>query len=229
MSEDYFVDRQDRYMVIKNCKELCNFYECLFDSISEFSFKLDSKEKFVFNHHNSQNHPYLGNYRLFSRNLSRSILDTFHKYNNYIKNPIREEEEKLIDIESMSKNKALIIPLVQYGDFNVKMDEIFTNSLILKAPSNSEIALAVGYFNLTNNYKKSILKSRADFRVITASPMANGFFGSKGFTKNIPDIYRYLELRFLNLIERRQENHRIQFFEYFRKDWSNLNYKINQN
>ncbi len=34
------MNRQDRYIVIKNCSKLCDFFDELTDVISEFSFKV---------------------------------------------------------------------------------------------------------------------------------------------------------------------------------------------
>ena len=206
-------------MVIKNCKQLCDFYENLFDSISEFSFKLNKSGKLEFNHEDSSIHPYLGNYNLFSQSFSRSVGNIFTKYDNYFKNPIKEN---LLDLATQSSQKAYILPLVQSGDFGIRMDEVFTNSLIESAPPNSEIALAVGYFNLTQNYQRTMLKSKTDFKIMTASPLANGFYGSKGFSRHIPDIYRYLETSFLSLIQSKNHQERIRFYEYYKKDWSNF-------
>lgn len=41
LSNDYFVNRQDRYILLKNCSKLCDFFEELIDIISEFSFKVN--------------------------------------------------------------------------------------------------------------------------------------------------------------------------------------------
>ena len=84
----------------------------------------------------------------------------------------------------------------------------------------SQIYLATGYFNLTKCYMNSILKNKSDYQVLTAAPLANGFYGSKGFSKYIPDIYLYLEKRFYDLIISNRQQSRIQINEYCRKDWS---------
>lgn len=40
LSNDYFKNRQDRYFMIENCGDLCDFYSNLVETIAEFSFEL---------------------------------------------------------------------------------------------------------------------------------------------------------------------------------------------
>ena len=42
LSIDYFTNRQDRYFLIEDCKELCDFYDELVRRVGEFSFVLQS-------------------------------------------------------------------------------------------------------------------------------------------------------------------------------------------
>lgn len=42
LSNDYFTNRQDRYFLIEDCKELCDFYDELVRRVGEFSFVLQS-------------------------------------------------------------------------------------------------------------------------------------------------------------------------------------------
>ena len=46
LSQDYFTNRQDRYVLIENCKDLADYYEDLLDQISKFSFEMNTKGKF---------------------------------------------------------------------------------------------------------------------------------------------------------------------------------------
>ena len=65
------------------------------------------------------------------------------------------------------------------GPLGVHVDSTATQALIESAPSNAEIFLASGYFNLTQNYMDVILdESKADFQILMASPKVNGFYGN---------------------------------------------------
>jgi hypothetical protein len=57
LSNDYFVNRQDRYIVIKNSPKLCDFFETIINSISEFSFKVDSTGNVTYQ---NLHHPFEG-------------------------------------------------------------------------------------------------------------------------------------------------------------------------
>ncbi|KIR81704.1 CDP-diacylglycerol-glycerol-3-phosphate 3-phosphatidyltransferase [Cryptococcus gattii EJB2] len=59
-----------------------------------------------------------------------------------------------------------------------------------------EVDLTSGYFGLYKKYKQLIVESPAAVRIIAASPKANGFYGSKGFSRLIPEGYTLLESRF---------------------------------
>ncbi|ODN84072.1 hypothetical protein, variant [Cryptococcus amylolentus CBS 6039] len=59
-----------------------------------------------------------------------------------------------------------------------------------------EVDLTSGYFGLYKNYKKAVIQSPAPVKIIAASPKANGFYGSKGFSRLIPEGYTLLESRF---------------------------------
>ena len=41
LSNDYFTNRQDRYVVIENCPDLANFYHRLIATVSKFSLQLE--------------------------------------------------------------------------------------------------------------------------------------------------------------------------------------------
>jgi len=41
LSEDYFTDRQDRYMVIQNCEPLANYFDDLISILTDVSFNID--------------------------------------------------------------------------------------------------------------------------------------------------------------------------------------------
>lgn len=59
-----------------------------------------------------------------------------------------------------------------------------------------QVDLTSGYFGLYDAYKRMVINSPAPVRVIAASPKSNGFYGSKGLSRLIPEGYTYLESRF---------------------------------
>lgn len=57
LSNDYFTNRQDRYIVIRNSPQLCNFFESLIDTISEYSFKTNENGEVSYD---NEHHPFEG-------------------------------------------------------------------------------------------------------------------------------------------------------------------------
>jgi len=66
---------------------------------------------------------------------------------------------------------TVVYPLVQMGPMNVTVDEDVTSRLFRDAPPRAILYLASGYFNLTNNYRRSIVdQCQATFEILTAAP-----------------------------------------------------------
>ncbi len=223
LSNDYFVDRQDRYIVLKNCKHLCDFYSVLFDAIKSFSFKIDSNLDVLFENDNRSLHPYLGIYTEFCQEFAKSIDGIYEKY---CRQSLSLDMTNFnIDQDEFGRNeeKAYIIPLVQNGVADVRFDEKFTNSFIAKAPADSMLHLATGYFNLTDKLIEIILKNSAQYKVLTTSALGNGFYGSKGFSKYIPDIYSCIEKSFYDKVLKSRQNSRVKLYEFYKENWSMIN------
>lgn len=219
LSNDYFVDRQDRYIILKDCKKLCDFYSLLLDQIKDFSFQVDTSGQVTFVNDNQSLHPYLGVYSDFCQEFSNRIHEFYRKYEQ-----LNSIDLKQIDFENdnleQDTDKAYIVPLVQSGPANVRFDEEFTDYIVSNSPGTSEINLATGYFNLTTNLMKRILNSEALIKVLTTSELGNGFYGSKGFSKFIPDIYTCIEKNFYDLVLKTDQQKRVQLFEYYKENWT---------
>ncbi|KAJ4444394.1 hypothetical protein ANN_06186 [Periplaneta americana] len=59
LSNDYFTNRQDRYVLIEDCGPLADFYDGLVSRVSEFSLQLDQGDQ-VHLHSSWKYHPYKG-------------------------------------------------------------------------------------------------------------------------------------------------------------------------
>jgi CDP-diacylglycerol---glycerol-3-phosphate 3-phosphatidyltransferase len=205
LSNDYFTNRQDRYIVIKNCAQICDLFERLIDIISQFSFKLNKRNEIEL--------PQYTNMKQFEF----KILDLLQK----------NEIEVPTSSSSSSSSNTFIYPLIQIPDCNIRQDETFLsqffNEISNKKEFNSNTCLTVGYFNLTNSYIESLLtKSPNTFEILVASPQANGFFNANGLSRFIPNIYSRLEYQFLKKIKQTSNDKRIGLFEYARSKWSEL-------
>lgn len=72
LSNDYFTNRQDRYFVIEDCEELCDFYNKLIEKVMEFSFLLQPDGNTNLNPA-ANYHPYKGSGRIFTQEAASKI------------------------------------------------------------------------------------------------------------------------------------------------------------
>jgi len=131
------------------------------------------------------------------------------------------------------KADTCIVPLLQMGQLNISQETAmipyltkFIEALRLR-PSKSlqtvarpftTVDITSGYFTLSSIYRSLVLSDQlhqapADparvpvaFRLVAASPEANGFFGSRGITNRIPAAYTYMEAQFWNEVVKKSLN-----------------------
>ena len=180
LSDWYFVNRQDRYILIKNEREISSYFEKLIEEISKISYK-------------------------FNGNLCIPPIS----------NDLNEHIQSLIapKIASKKETDTWLFPSVQMGPYNIIQDQIITQYLF--GIPNSHLSISSAYFNFPKNYIDILLNSN-DCKIITASPEANGFFGSKGFSKHVPTIYSMIEEDFY----RQTMKSKVKIFEYKKEKWT---------
>ena len=76
MSNDYFTNRQDRYVLIEDCGPLADFYDDLVSRVSEFSLQLGERNK-VQLHSSWKCHPYDGKREEFESAARQSICSLY--------------------------------------------------------------------------------------------------------------------------------------------------------
>ncbi|XP_046433803.1 CDP-diacylglycerol--glycerol-3-phosphate 3-phosphatidyltransferase, mitochondrial [Neodiprion fabricii] len=212
LSHDYFTNRQDRYIVIEDCKELCDFYSKLVERVSEFSFKLESNGTTTFKSEENI-HPYKGRRKNFTDAAARNIKSLFH-----------EEMEKRSEItkhDGISEYDTWIFPLIEMGQLNIRHDSEVTLRLLQTAQSGATLKLATGYFNLIPMYRKALLNDcKATCHLLTAHPTANGFYGAKGIAGGIPLAYTKIEESFYKSCVRSGQKDRVTLWEFVRSGWT---------
>ncbi|GAA5923723.1 CDP-diacylglycerol--glycerol-3-phosphate 3-phosphatidyltransferase [Sporobolomyces koalae] len=125
-------------------------------------------------------------------------------------------------------------PVLQMFPFGVRdetelvVPEIFKlANALATAPGGGETKIdwTSGYFGLREDYKRLVLESKAKVRIVSASPEANGFFGSKGVSKYIPPAYTQFSKEFFEQVEqqtrrRRKPESGIEMREWKKLDWT---------
>lgn len=213
LSNDYFKDRQDRYVRI-NDKNLSNFYYQLIEKIQEFSVQVSADNKYH-SHRNWNILPYQDNMNRFITHAKDSIC----KFLVDTATEMRYEMEKIRN--SNEKVDTWVFPLIEMGQLGIHHDSIVTENLFIRATSNSRINLTTGYFNLTQSYMDTIATNcPSNFDILMAHPNANGFHGAKGPAGGIPAAYSQISKKFLQKLFETKQNERIKLFEYQRTGWT---------
>ncbi|XP_001605516.1 CDP-diacylglycerol--glycerol-3-phosphate 3-phosphatidyltransferase, mitochondrial [Nasonia vitripennis] len=211
LSNDYFKNRQDRYFMLEDCKELCDFYCSLVEKVSEFSFQLESDGSTRFSDKISS-HPFESPDEEFTEEASDRIRNLFQAEIN--------KRSELYKAE-IPRTDTWVFPLVQMGQLNIRHDSEITRRILERAPTGATLRLATGYFNLTTEFRTAILNScRADCHLLTAHPEANGFFDAKGIAGGIPAAYTKIEESFFKMCEKMSQSDRIQLWEFAKPGWT---------
>lgn len=215
LSNDYFKNRQDRYILI-NDKNLSDFYYQLIEKVQEFSVQVSADDKYYSHSKWDQRLPYKDSKNHFIDHANESICKFFAAAADEIK----YQTEK-IQKTNAKKIDTWIFPLIEMGQLGIHHDSIVTEHLFLNAIPDSRINLTTGYFNLTQTYMDTIImKCQAICDILMAHPNANGFQGAKGAAGGIPAAYSQISKKFLQNINATAQNQRIKLFEYQRKGWT---------
>jgi len=207
LSNDYFTNRQDRYIVIEDCPGLADYYERLFDTISSFSLVMDGKCNFETDK-DLKSHPYEGDIVEFIEESSRLV-------NMFL------EEEKLRNQVDLTDFDTVVFPSVQMGQLGVAQDSEITQKILCCGRPEGSFNFATGYFNITDEYSKDILEeSQSNFNILLAHPQANGFLGAGGLAGGIPAAYTYLAKQFFSRIQEKDQSVRVKMFEFQREGWT---------
>ncbi|XP_052070712.1 CDP-diacylglycerol--glycerol-3-phosphate 3-phosphatidyltransferase, mitochondrial-like [Mytilus californianus] len=244
LSNDYFTNRQDRYVLFNNCSELSNFFTDLVKTVGSFSFQL-KEDNSVELHSQCNIHPFEGSDYEFKMEAKKRILNLLKKRtdNESVQIPEILNQDSLGNSKSFDQSNVTIniddhvtesdsnsdqnkidtwiYPLIQMGPFGIVDDEVAMKSIFRTAEKGEEIFLASGYFNLTDHYLQVILQqSQSKYDILMASPEVNGFFGAKGFVGAVPAAYIYIAKRFYRLTGKYEQHDRIKLREYFRNKWT---------
>ncbi|CAG8824506.1 18069_t:CDS:2, partial [Racocetra persica] len=219
LSHDYFNNRQDRYMLFTNVTNLNNYFEDLIKTIATFSFTL-KPDKNSFKLVLSDIPDPSSQSRLFKKQASLVMKCFIEKW-------MKKQDIQLNQLEQFD---TIIFPVIQMAPFSIRQDENATlyildtitkyNNYYHNEDEYWQVFFTSGYFNFTQKYKERILNSSAKFRLLAASPEANGFYHSKGISKYIPMAYTFLEYQFFNDIIRYGKSHLIKIEEYKRSNWT---------
>ena len=186
LSNDYFTNRQDRYHVFIS-RRITDYFARIHDAVCSISFLLrprDNASTFTLEWPTSNPVP---NPLEAPKRYIEAATSLFH--------PLVKPASSL----SLPTTSTSIYPVLCHPPtINTELPA-FTALLARRIRSYNFTA---GYFNPHPAITSSLLAASshpisAPGSILTASPYANGFFGSKGISGLLPAAYTHLSLRFL--------------------------------
>ncbi|XP_029312540.1 LOW QUALITY PROTEIN: CDP-diacylglycerol--glycerol-3-phosphate 3-phosphatidyltransferase, mitochondrial [Cottoperca gobio] len=217
LSDSYFTNRQDRYVLLENCREVADFFSDLVEAVGDVSLQLQPDDSVTMLE--GMVHPYKGNRQDFSaaaRKRIMEVMNTAHVRQRLLNGSVDSEDEGM----SEGEEDTWVFPLVQMKPLGIQLDEQVTQRLLTDAGPTSTVFLTSGYFNLTQAYMRLVLGAGARYRILTASPEVNGFFGAKGVAGAIPAAYIHIARQFYNQVCFLGQQERIHLHEYHRSQWT---------
>lgn len=210
LSNDYFTNRQDRYIEIED-QRLANFFDNLIGRVQEFSLQVENQTGEIKLHSKWKHCPYEGDHLKFADEAKKRVQSLFSK--------TFEEQQSLIN--DNDKADTWIFPTLEMGQLNVHHDSIVMKKLLSSVEDGARVNMATGYFNLTDSLMDTIVNEcQAECSIVMAHPNANGFKGANFPAGGIPDAYSLLARRFLEQIRKCQQHDRISLLEYERPHWT---------
>ncbi|ETN59812.1 cdp-diacylglycerol--serine o-phosphatidyltransferase [Anopheles darlingi] len=213
LSNDYFTNRQDRYVMIED-RRLADFYAQFLDKVQEFSLTVgrDGETRL---HDTWTMLPYKCTQYEFATE-ARERVRTFFR-------GVIAEQRNLLQQQQQQDDGAdtWIFPLIEMGQLGIHHDSLATKQLLSGCLRGSRLQLATGYFNLTETYMRTLTNDcQAQCNILMAHPNANGFLGAKGPAGGIPAAYSLLARKFLESLRSSGQSHRVELFEYERPGWT---------
>lgn len=229
LSDLYFTQRQDRYILIRNNKPLADFYQAMLDilgddtsiscTIDDLSCQtaeaklLEHREKSFTSCTNLQER-----LRILLASSETSSLPPFPSPPSSSLHPLP------------TGSQCVVFPTVQFGSAGIVHDNRTLFQLLRSLPSlppSDKVSLdfATGYLNLTDKLLQILANAcRQGHRIAvsTASEEANGWFGAHSVFKYIPGMYSAILLNAMKFVKKEgcTDEKKFRFFEYQRKGWS---------
>ncbi|PAV80114.1 hypothetical protein WR25_11859 [Diploscapter pachys] len=205
LSDSYFTNRQDRYILFENSKELADYFSQVVDVVGQLSFVLDKDGQCTINPL-CPIHPVTGNTKEFSRELNDRLKKVMES--------LRSASP------SHSQSDTVAYPILQMGMFEVEQEHQLMKRLLSTENPSMKFTMASGYFNCLEEYEDLMTnKGKYDLDILVASPKANGFLNAQGLSGQIPAVYSNILHNFYSKV---QESNRksLKLFEYDREGWT---------
>lgn len=248
LSNDYFTNRQDRYVHFRNHRRLSDYLHSLVLATAKFSYNLVPTDS-------AARHPHHAAYRLEWDQGQQLLVgehpdgsvgekdgtgsgqdDVTHREHRFqltagstIQAHTNRWHQHTRGDADASAPDVTITPLVQMGPLSIK-HETSAMPLLLSALSTlsrsprspSRLDFTSGYFSLFPAYASLLLSLPSTIKtcIIAAAPISNGFYGSRGISRHIPPAYTWLEHKFYNAVQSHGKADDVAIYEWEKEGWT---------
>lgn len=242
LSDDYFTNRLDRYHLFSS-KDLTDYYAKIHDAVCELSYDLqpapETPEGYVLESPINRGIPdpvwHTKRFKIYAKQLLEPLI---HRKARQKMFPVPFTAEKTF-VYPVAQFDVLLGNPVNIGllDYEFQthtstekplLSKLLTRLAEDQALRNPRWTFTAGYFNIDPEISellvaaaptssRTALAEKSDGKactVITASPWANGFYGSKGISGLLPAAYTLLSRRFLRDVSKAGKDSSIQLKEW---------------
>lgn len=132
LSNDYFTNRQDRYIEIQDQK-LANFFSNLLERVQEFSMQVD-RNGGVNLHDNWKLLPYDSDHQTFAAEAKKRVQNFF----------TQTYEDQKVHLDQESEADTWIFPTLEMGQLNIHHDSLVMKKILAATEKGSTINMATG-------------------------------------------------------------------------------------
>lgn len=226
LSEDYFTNRQDRYVQMADCGGLAQFYHQFVTIVASHSFQVDlnsgSKSSSSSSGTSSIVDAVKLNYELRgSSNDSDAEKAAMKKAFEELVTVQKHSHDALpadLDPTSSQGNDAWAFPTIQFTPIGVTNDEVVLSEFIRQLPANSSLRIASGYLNFPPFLDELLTRCGSHLDVLSAAPIANGFYNANGIKGALPMAYSLIEQDFYE--KTRTRDYTTVLREFNRTQWT---------
>ncbi|TYZ67641.1 hypothetical protein PybrP1_002737 [[Pythium] brassicae (nom. inval.)] len=192
LSEDYFTNRQDRYVQMADCGALAEFYDQFVGVVAAFAYRVQlARAGRAGERAEARAYELVGGGDSSDSAAGRAAMKAAFEDLVAVR---RHPQDALPDV--LDASDAWAFPTIQFTPIGVTNDEAALRALVQQLPANSSLRIASGYLNFPPFLKDLLVRCGAHLDVTLAAPSANGFFNAAGVKGALPMAYSLLEQDF---------------------------------
>lgn len=198
LSDDYFHQRQDRYVAFHGVRGLVDYFEALVMAVTRFSKRMGPDGSVVSDSTSIEcRQDDVSAFKAAARAHVAPLVAPQPVLDAQTGKAVAPHSDALATLDTW------VFPLIQMGNIGIRQDEKCVAALLCGIPRGGAVWFASGYFNATRDLMRTLLSSPARVDVLTASPQANGFLGARGVIGRVPNVYTHIAKQFWRQVKRR--------------------------